>query len=72
MSEIINFPVKDGHVIKIERSGNPVGKPVFLLHGGPGAGANWDNKNLFDLKYFVRRHVLMCFSVLNKTYQCKI
>ncbi len=52
MSEIINFSVEDGHVIKIERSGNPVGKPVFLLHGGPGAGANWENKNLFDLKYY--------------------
>jgi len=52
MSEIINLPVDGGHVLKIERSGNPNGVPVFLLHGGPGAGANWENKNLFDLKYY--------------------
>ena len=52
MTEIINFSVEDGHVIKIQRSGNPAGTPVFLLHGGPGAGANWDNRNLFDLKYY--------------------
>ena len=52
MSEIINFSVEGGHVLKIERSGNPNGIPVFLLHGGPGAGANWDNKNLFDLKCY--------------------
>ena len=52
MSEIINLPVDGGHVLKIERSGNPNGVPVFLLHGGPGAGANWDNKKLFDLKYY--------------------
>ena len=52
MSEIINLPVDGGHVLKIERSGNPNGIPVFLLHGGPGAGANWDNIKLFDLKYY--------------------
>ena len=52
MSEIINFSVEGSHVIKVQRSGNPAGTPVFLLHGGPGAGANWDNKNLFDLKHY--------------------
>src|SRR5262245_13891056 len=28
------------HEIYYEESGNPAGKPVVLLHGGPGGGSN--------------------------------
>ena len=32
--------VSDIHEIYFEESGNPNGKPVVLLHGGPGGGSN--------------------------------
>jgi proline iminopeptidase len=35
-----HLDVGDGHVIHWEQSGNPAGKPVVVLHGGPG-GAPW-------------------------------
>lgn len=52
MSQLINLPVSDNHVLNIERSGNPSGIPVILLHGGPGSGSNPENKHLFDPKFF--------------------
>ena len=37
------LPVDDRHVLYYEQCGNPQGKPVVLLHGGPGHGssASW-------------------------------
>ena len=32
--------VGDGHEIYFEESGNPRGKPVVMVHGGPGGGSN--------------------------------
>lgn len=32
------LPVSDLHTIHFEESGNPLGKPIVLLHGGPGGG----------------------------------
>ena len=32
--------VDDRHTLYFEESGNPEGKPVVVLHGGPGAGTN--------------------------------
>ena len=32
--------VGDGHQIYFEESGNPRGKPVVMVHGGPGGGSN--------------------------------
>ena len=32
--------VSDLHAIHFEETGNPQGKPVVILHGGPGAGCN--------------------------------
>lgn len=32
--------VSDLHEIHVEECGNPRGKPVLMVHGGPGAGAN--------------------------------
>jgi proline iminopeptidase len=38
----------DGHHVYWELCGNPAGKPVVFLHGGPGAGCSADHRRLFD------------------------
>ena len=40
--------VGDGHEIYWEVCGNPAGKPVVFLHGGPGGGCNPDQRRYFD------------------------
>ena len=40
--------VGDGHLVYWEVSGNPGGKPVVFLHGGPGGGTSPDHRRLFD------------------------
>lgn len=40
--------VGDGHRIYWEVSGNPDGKPVVFLHGGPGAGTSDWHRRFFD------------------------
>jgi proline iminopeptidase len=36
------------HTIYYEQSGNPQGKPVVFLHGGPGGGTTADYRRFFD------------------------
>jgi proline iminopeptidase len=36
------------HSLYVEQSGNPDGKPVVFLHGGPGAGTSPDHRRFFD------------------------
>jgi len=36
------------HTIYYEQCGNPQGKPVVFLHGGPGAGCNAKSRRFFD------------------------
>ncbi|HSE12023.1 MAG TPA: prolyl aminopeptidase [Rudaea sp.] len=36
------------HVLYYEQCGNPQGKPVVFLHGGPGAGCNSKSRRFFD------------------------
>lgn len=38
----------DGHRLYVEEAGNPNGKPVIFLHGGPGGGTNPAQRRLFD------------------------
>ena len=38
----------DEHRLYVEESGNPQGKPVIFLHGGPGGGTNPTQRRLFD------------------------
>ena len=38
----------DGHQVYWEMSGNPKGKPVVYLHGGPGSGSSPKHRRLFD------------------------
>ena len=42
------LPVGDGHSLYYEVSGNPKGKPVLFLHGGPGSGTKPEQRRLFD------------------------
>ncbi len=42
------LPVSDGHELYWEACGNPEGKPVVFLHGGPGGGCTPDHRRYFD------------------------
>jgi len=44
--------VGEGHTIYVEQSGNPEGKPVVVLHGGPGGGCSPAMRRYFDPKVF--------------------
>jgi proline iminopeptidase len=43
-----SLPVGDGHEIYYEQCGNPAGKPVVFLHGGPGAGCSPKARRFFN------------------------
>lgn len=40
--------VSDGHQIYFEESGNPNGKPVLFVHGGPGGGTDASYRRFFN------------------------
>ncbi len=40
--------VSDTHELYFEESGNPNGKPVVFLHGGPGGGSDGKQRRFFD------------------------
>ena len=40
------------HKIYYEQYGNPEGKPILFLHGGPGAGCSSFQKRFFDNKKY--------------------
>jgi len=42
------LPLGDEHLMYWEQVGNPRGKPVLFLHGGPGAGAGAVHRRFFD------------------------
>jgi proline iminopeptidase len=44
--------VGDGHSIYWETCGNPKGKPVLIVHGGPGSGATAYWRQFFDPKRY--------------------
>ena len=43
-----HLAVGDGHEVYWEECGNPAGKPVVFLHGGPGAGCDTRARRFFD------------------------
>jgi proline iminopeptidase len=43
-----HLDVGDGHSLYWELCGNPDGKPVVFLHGGPGSGSSPDHRGQFD------------------------
>lgn len=44
--------VTNSHEIYFEECGNPDGKPVVFLHGGPGSGCNPSQRRFFDPKHY--------------------
>ncbi|MGH9598242.1 MAG: prolyl aminopeptidase [Terracidiphilus sp.] len=44
--------VSDLHELYVEESGNPNGKPVIFLHGGPGGGTGPKHRRFFDLRKY--------------------
>jgi proline iminopeptidase len=42
------LPLSGNHVMYWEQTGNPRGRPVLFLHGGPGAGAGAVHRRFFD------------------------
>lgn len=42
----------DTHSMYWEVSGNPNGRPIVFLHGGPGAGAGPDHRRFFDPRHY--------------------
>ncbi|WP_413568902.1 prolyl aminopeptidase [Bdellovibrio sp. HCB117] len=44
--------VSDIHTLYWEECGNPLGKPVVFLHGGPGGGVAPDHRRFFDPKAY--------------------
>jgi proline iminopeptidase len=44
--------VSDVHELYFEESGNPAGKPVVFLHGGPGGGTEPKHRRYFDPKAY--------------------
>ncbi|MFX0538035.1 prolyl aminopeptidase [Ornithinimicrobium sp. Y1847] len=46
--DTFQLPVGDGHELYVEQSGNPDGKPVIFVHGGPGSGTSPRQRRVFD------------------------
>ena len=46
------FQVSDTHHLYVEQCGNPNGKPVIYLHGGPGAEVTPQYRRFFDPKVY--------------------
>ncbi len=46
--KIQRLKVSDLHELHVEESGNPNGKPVIFLHGGPGGGTSPKHRRYFD------------------------
>jgi proline iminopeptidase len=46
------FKVSDIHELYYEQSGNPDGKPIVFLHGGPGSGTNPKQRRYFDPDFY--------------------
>ena len=44
--------VSEIHNLYLEQSGNPNGRPVIFLHGGPGGGTNSDHRRFFDPAHY--------------------
>lgn len=44
--------VSPEHDMYYEQSGNPEGKPVLYIHGGPGAGASPKSRRFFDPEHY--------------------
>lgn len=48
----LRLKVSGLHELYVEEAGNPKGKPVVFLHGGPGGGISPDHRRYFDPKTY--------------------
>ncbi|MES2504927.1 MAG: prolyl aminopeptidase [Myxococcota bacterium] len=48
--DTFELPVSDIHTLYVEQSGNPNGKPIVFVHGGPGGGTEPKQRRYFDPK----------------------
>lgn len=48
----LRLKVSNLHELYVEEVGNPKGKPVVFLHGGPGGGISPDHRRYFDPKTY--------------------
>ena len=48
----------DTHEIFVEESGNPEGRPILFLHGGPGGGTGVLNKGDFLIQAIIELYYL--------------
>ena len=55
------------HTIFVEESGNPEGKPVIFLHGGPGGGSEPIYRQYFDPQKW-RELLFLIREVVEKAY----
>ncbi|MBS3904179.1 MAG: prolyl aminopeptidase [Simkania sp.] len=46
------LPVSPLHTLYFEECGNPLGKPILFLHGGPGSGLDEKHRQYFDPKAY--------------------
>lgn len=44
--------VSEIHTLYVEQCGNPNGRPVVFLHGGPGGGISTDHRRFFDPNHY--------------------
>lgn len=44
--------VSNLHTIYFEECGNPKGKPIIFLHGGPGGGCSSDHRRFYDPQFY--------------------
>lgn len=51
-----HLKVSDLHEIYYEQVGNPKGKPIVFLHGGPGGGISSDHRRYFDPSHY---HIIL-------------
>lgn len=47
-----HLDVGSGHSLYVEECGNPQGKPVVFLHGGPGGGCTPEDRQFFDPEHY--------------------
>ena len=46
------FDMPGGHRVYVEECGNPAGRPVVVLHGGPGGGCSPGMRRFFDPSHY--------------------
>lgn len=47
-----SLKVSDIHTLHIEQCGNPEGRPIVFLHGGPGGGISAEHRRFFDPDHY--------------------